>query len=133
MGNLTYTDKNGKTWQTADTPANRAGIPASGGTILSHAGGGWVTGTGTGTSDSIISRLSAGEFVVNAAASAANASLLSAINSGGRISAQSAPVNVAAPIVHVYVDGKEFRGMVRVEIAEGDRSRAMSARRTVTA
>src|SRR4029077_3211584 len=37
-----------------------------------HAAGGWVPGPGTGPSDSIPPRLSTGEFVVNAAAAAAN-------------------------------------------------------------
>jgi len=41
---------------------------SGGGPVLGHAGGGLITGPGTGTSDSIPARLSAGEFVVNAAA-----------------------------------------------------------------
>lgn len=41
---------------------------ASGGLVPGHAAGGLITGPGTSTSDSIPARLSAGEFVVNAAA-----------------------------------------------------------------
>lgn len=46
------------------------------------AGGGVINGPGTGTSDSIPARLSDGEFVVNARATAQNRSLLEAINGG---------------------------------------------------
>ncbi|MBR1230202.1 hypothetical protein JQ600_35495 [Bradyrhizobium sp. AUGA SZCCT0176] len=60
-----------------------------GGTGLSLTGtgglfadGGFVSGPGTGTSDSIPARLSDGEFVVNAAATKQFAPLLQAINSG---------------------------------------------------
>ena len=56
-----------------------------GGSIMSAFGlahGGMVSGPGTGTSDSIPARLSNGEFVVNAAATAKNKSLLRAINAG---------------------------------------------------
>ncbi|MEV6661752.1 hypothetical protein [Nocardia fluminea] len=47
-----------------------------------YAGGGSVRGPGTGSSDSILARLSNGEFVVNAAATAGALPLLEAINSG---------------------------------------------------
>lgn len=49
------------------------------------ASGGMVHGPGTGTSDSIPTMLSNGEFVVNARATARNRHMLEAINSGGRI------------------------------------------------
>lgn len=49
------------------------------------AAGGLITGPGTGTSDSILTPTSNGEFVVNARATAQNRQLLEAINSGGRI------------------------------------------------
>jgi TP901 family phage tail tape measure protein len=42
--------------------------------------GGFITGPGTSTSDSISARLSTGEYVVNAAATAAHRSLLDSIN-----------------------------------------------------
>lgn len=48
--------------------------------------GGYVSGSGTGTSDSIPARLSNGEFVVNAEATKRNRSLLEAINSNERVS-----------------------------------------------
>lgn len=46
------------------------------------AGGGRVSGPGTGTSDSILAGLSDGEFVVNAKSTAQNLGLLQAINAG---------------------------------------------------
>ncbi|WP_161138799.1 D-alanyl-D-alanine carboxypeptidase family protein [Propylenella binzhouense] len=46
------------------------------------ASGGYVTGPGTGTSDSVPAQLSNGEFVVNAKATRRNRALLDAINSG---------------------------------------------------
>jgi hypothetical protein len=45
--------------------------------------GGYISGAGTGTSDSIPARLSDGEYVINAAATRRNKSLLDKINSGG--------------------------------------------------
>jgi len=56
------------------------GSPGSGG-LLEYAGGGWVVGPGTSTSDSILARVSDGEFVVNARSAGQNAALLEAINS----------------------------------------------------
>ncbi|MFC6011379.1 hypothetical protein [Nocardia lasii] len=47
-----------------------------------YAAGGAVRGPGTGSSDSILARLSNGEFVVNAAATAGALPLLEAINAG---------------------------------------------------
>ncbi|MBA8795569.1 hypothetical protein FHX74_003205 [Friedmanniella endophytica] len=44
--------------------------------------GGYITGPGSGTSDSISARLSNGEYVVNAAATAANRAWLDSINYG---------------------------------------------------
>lgn len=48
----------------------------------SMATGGFLSGPGTGTSDSILARLSNGEFVVNAAATANTLPILEAINAG---------------------------------------------------
>ena len=45
--------------------------------------GGYISGAGSGTSDSIPARLSDGEYVINAAATRRNKSLLDKINSGG--------------------------------------------------
>lgn len=47
-----------------------------------HAEGGLITGPGTGTSDSIITRVSNGEFIVNTEQTRKNLPLLWAINSG---------------------------------------------------
>ena len=47
-----------------------------------HRAGGWISGPGTGTSDSIPAMLSHGEYVINARASGQWAPLLHAINSG---------------------------------------------------
>ena len=52
---------------------------------LSKATGGYISGAGTGTSDSIPARLSDGEYVINAAATRRNKSLLDKINSGGPV------------------------------------------------
>ena len=57
--------------------------------------GGYVSGAGTGTSDSIMARLSDGEFVVNAAATKRNRALLEAINSNERVSVASQGGSVA--------------------------------------
>ncbi|MFJ4397479.1 phage tail length tape measure family protein [Pseudomonas sp. NPDC089396] len=54
--------------------------------IPGFATGGYVSGAGTGTSDSIMARLSDGEFVVNAAATKRNRALLEVINSNERVS-----------------------------------------------
>ena len=54
--------------------------------IPGFATGGYVSGAGTGTSDSIMASLSDGEFVVNAAATKRNRALLEAINSNERVS-----------------------------------------------
>lgn len=48
--------------------------------VTGHAIGGHVRGPGSGTSDSILTRVSNGEFIVNAAATARNLPLLHAIN-----------------------------------------------------
>ncbi|MFP3447629.1 tape measure protein [Pseudomonas sp. SIMBA_067] len=73
--------------------------------IPGFATGGYVSGAGTGTSDSIMARLSDGEFVVNAAATKRNRALLEAINSnervsvaggGGSVASTQAPASAAA-------------------------------------
>lgn len=50
---------------------------------VEQATGGYISGPGTGTSDSIPARLSDGEYVINAAATRRNKPLLDKINSGG--------------------------------------------------
>lgn len=63
--------------------------------VPGFATGGYVSGAGTGTSDSITARLSDGEFVVNAQATKRNRSLLEAINSNERVSLASQGSSVA--------------------------------------
>lgn len=50
-----------------------------------YASGGRVSGPGTGTSDSILARLSAGEFVVNAKSTQKHLPLLEQLNGGGEV------------------------------------------------
>ncbi len=66
------------------------------GAIPGHAGGGEVQGKGTGTSDSNLRRLSHGEFVINAIATARNRDTLRAINAGAVVDAPTGP-NAATP------------------------------------
>ncbi|WP_152047189.1 phage tail tape measure protein [Aureimonas psammosilenae] len=54
----------------------------SAGAVGAFASGGHVRGPGTGTSDSVLARLSNGEFVVNAQSTAKHRALLEAVNSG---------------------------------------------------
>ena len=54
-------------------------------TAIDKATGGYISGPGSGTSDSIPARLSDGEYVINAAATRRNKSLLDKINSGGPV------------------------------------------------
>lgn len=74
--------------------------------------GGYVSGSGTGTSDSIPARLSDGEFVVNAKATKTNRALLEAINSGERVSTGGGSVSVGvnqmqAPVVQIIEDASK--------------------------
>jgi hypothetical protein len=100
---------------------------------VKRAGGGWVFGPGSSKSDSIDAALSNGEFVVNADAASRNAGLLTALNGGQSVSPIVPRVNVAAPVVHVHIDGQEFRGLVHVELGRAARAHAMTERRRVSA
>ncbi|MGK8202697.1 phage tail tape measure C-terminal domain-containing protein [Burkholderia cenocepacia] len=94
---------------------------SEGGPVLRRAGGGPISGPGTGTSDSIPAMLSNGEFVVNAASTKKYRSLLESINSGhmahfatGGIAATLAPSPVAsggASPVNVEVNNHGGGGM----------------------
>jgi TP901 family phage tail tape measure protein len=64
---------------------NELGIP--------RARGGIIRGRGSGTSDSILTPTSNGEYVVNAAATSRNRALLDVINSGGSLRAMSSVVS----------------------------------------
>jgi hypothetical protein len=77
---------------------------------LGFAGGGLVSGPGSGTSDSIPARLSNGEFVVRAAAvRAVGVATLAAINRGFRIPA------IASGMIPRFADG----GLVRSDTSGG--------------
>ncbi|MDD2018180.1 tape measure protein [Pseudomonas putida] len=78
--------------------------------VPGFATGGYFTGSGTGTSDSNLAKISNGEFIVNASATRKNRALLEAINSGERVSTSSgsgAAGSVSAmpqPIVQIFED-----------------------------
>lgn len=87
-----------------------AGSTATGGLIgligkgLGFAEGGFVSGPGTSTSDSVPARLSNGEFVVNAKAVQRHRALLEVLNSGGSVAHFAAgglvgPGSMPAPAV----------------------------------
>jgi hypothetical protein len=59
----------------------KSALGFSGGGPAALAAGGFVSGAGTSTSDSILARLSDGEFVINAASTSAAPQLVEAINS----------------------------------------------------
>jgi len=91
--------------------------------VVRAASGGLITGAGSGTSDSIPARLSNGEYVVNARATAANRAYLDMINYGvtGRMSfaaggyvsrpSNAAPVDVATAI-RDSLRGMKFSGRI---------------------
>jgi muramidase (phage lysozyme) len=58
------------------------GLIFGGGGASLYAGGGSIDGPGTGTSDSIVARVSKGEFIVNADSTKRHRGLLEAINNG---------------------------------------------------
>lgn len=79
--------------------------------IPGFATGGYFDGSGTGTSDSNLARISNGEFIVNAGATKRNRALLEAINSGERVSGGSSGASgsgayapTPAPIVQIFGD-----------------------------
>lgn len=84
--------------------SNSGTVGATAGATFGFASGGRVSGPGTGTSDSILARLSDGEFVVNARAAAKHRPVLEAINqdrvgafaTGGYVSNQGSPFAAAA-------------------------------------
>jgi hypothetical protein len=86
------------------------------GAVAAHAAGGYIRGRGTGTSDSILARLSNGEFVVNAASvrrlgvgfmhglnSFAAGGLVSSFAAGGSVSAAS-----GGRAVHLHLGSQSF-------------------------
>ncbi|WCS27784.1 hypothetical protein LOK46_13470 [Methylobacterium sp. NMS14P] len=84
-----------------------------------YATGGWVSGPGTGTSDSIAARLSNGEFVVNAASARIYGPLLEAMNDNAGAFAMPAvamPVPVAGGMGNSDALLSELRAL-RAEVA----------------
>lgn len=78
--------------------------------IPGFATGGYFTGSGTGTSDSNLARISNGEFIVNASATRRNRGLLEAINSGERVSSgggsrgSAGATSAPQPVVQIIED-----------------------------
>ncbi len=89
------------------------------------AAGGMVHGPGTGTSDSILTPLSNGEYIVNARATARNRHLLDAINSGASMGAGMAvggPVGGRGPARTGLRDApRDMRVTMDLRGARGDR------------
>jgi tape measure domain-containing protein len=122
----------------AGAGAGAGGITAGGTVTGIYADGGKVRGPGTGRSDSIVARLSNGEFVVNASAARRNARLLEMINTnrmprfanggtvGGMPRLPSIPnmagMGAGAPV------NNNFRIVVDVTGANGDAAVAAIAR-----
>jgi hypothetical protein len=94
------------------TIAGGVGSPATGcawGGL--NAAGGYQRGPGTGTSDSIVARVSNGEFIVNAAATARHRPLLEAVNSNRPL-----PRFAAGGFVGARTSGSDGAAAVRIEI-----------------
>ena len=73
-----------------DYVATKYGMDATGAPLqigrgVGYASGGKINGMGNGKSDSILARVSNGEYIVKANAASKNMGLLHAINSGGRV------------------------------------------------
>jgi TP901 family phage tail tape measure protein len=93
--------------------------------VPKYATGGWISGPGTGTSDSVLMRGSNGEFVVNARAAKANAALLEAVNSGATVQLQSAypnsqPGGPSIPTIRAIADTLFRKGAEVAVRAIGD-------------
>ncbi|VVO05949.1 hypothetical protein PS834_03057 [Pseudomonas fluorescens] len=93
--------------------------------IPGFATGGLFSGSGTGTSDSNLAKISDGEFIVNAAATRKNRALLEAINSGERVSTSgggsgaTVATQSQAPVVQLFEDAS--RAGTAQTSREGDR------------
>lgn len=97
---------------------------SEGGSVEGHADGGLIQGPGSGTSDSILSRLSNGEFVIKAAAvqaygsglfHALNNMMLPGFAAGGLV---ASPVRMgggaiapATSTLNLSIDGRSFNGL----------------------
>lgn len=74
------------------------------------AAGGLVSGPGGPTSDSLLARLSPGEFVVNAEATSRNRGLLDFVNAGGSAGETKSGGVVFAPTINVTVESSGENG-----------------------
>ena len=105
------------------------GYSFDGGNQYARAGGGSVFGPGSSTSDSILAKLSNGEFVLRTAAAKAigygkldymnRYGKMPAFAGGGQVGNYTAPSitnQVAAPEVRVYLGNKEITQMVQVQV-----------------
>jgi len=106
-------------YQLAQDAGNIVG--KGGSRIQTNAAGGYISGAGTSTSDSILSWLSNGEYVLNAATvSAIGRPVLDALNSGGRSGALPSAAGASfaggalgTTVVQVILDGKVVAGAVQ--------------------
>ena len=100
-----------------------AGSEVSAAAAGGHANGGYISGPGTSRSDSILSTLSNGEYVVNAAATSQNRDLLDSINSGSShegITTQSLPkINGSTSKSDMNVQVHNYNGS-KVEVQHMD-------------
>jgi hypothetical protein len=80
---------------------------------VKHATGGYIAGPGSGTSDSILARLSNGEYVVNAAATAQHRDLLDQINSSVQRYATGGLVTITPPVKHTKAGGRSASSAAR--------------------
>ncbi|MFO1099036.1 MAG: tape measure protein [Xanthobacteraceae bacterium] len=108
-----------------------------------HAEGGLIRGPGSGTSDSMLTRVSDGEFITNAAQTSKYLDLLQAINNGqnlkiptvGNSIAVSSPVQTFAPVIQISggSDSKQTNSELAdiIERRMRDLFEQMYARRTV--
>jgi hypothetical protein len=90
-----------KSFTVTELQRDRAVGPGGGIGMPTGATGGYVTGPGTGTSDSILARLSNGEYVMTAAAVAAHGRAmfdrLNGYAGGGAVGSTSSPTDSATP------------------------------------
>lgn len=126
----------------ANAPPAIAGMTATAATSMGIAAtaaipfkdGGYVSGEGTGRSDSIPARLSNGEFVINAEATRRNRALLEAINSGQNVAPEggTSTKNFNAPIFSLTMNGRngdadEMDNRIRNIIADEQRTGGLLA------
>lgn len=102
----------------AGAVAGITSVIAAGSIAQAHAQGGYISGPGTGLSDSIPAFLSNGEFVVNAESTRRNRSLLEALNRGASVvgSRGSSPVAAVTSLqVNVQHDGSTNVAVERID------------------